>query len=669
MSFLFPAFLLGLLALAVPLLLHLIRRRVVRSVPFPALRFLAATRADEKKHRLRRRLVLALRCLALAALAAAFARPFLGDTPPASGRATIVVIDNSFSLQAADRWPALLRQTRSALGTPAPGDSLGLLLMNPRPAWLLAPTRDTAAALAALETLRPGWQSTRAEPALRLAAEVLASTPARDRRILFLGDHQALGWTAADFAKKLPPGLSVVFPEPAPAPARQAALLSLSLALRADTWIATATTRNFSPAHPRTLSLFAENSPTPLATASLALAAGATVITEFPLPASALVNGAPPPWLRATLDPDSLPADDSALALAPSARGERLLLLDRPSAASSTDYVATAYAALAKLPPALRVLPPPATAWPAASAAVLRSDASFTPEPAARLDAFLAAGGSALLFPTDGPAQRAWLARHRITPAALQLNPPPSSRGSSPPPAARLRDWTLDHPLVEPLAAQNLRSLVGWEFTRAWSLPADTVEPLAFWADGSVALGEFPVGAGRVLLAGFTPERRDGDWPVQPAFIPFLHRAATHLLGLSASTAEKPLRVGDPLPASTAPGAWRLLAGPASETPNFQSPPSSFPFPGIYEFTAPGQPRTLHAVGLDPAESDLAPWPEGRPWQQLLNPDPAPPQLLDSRLLAASAETEHQNPLWWWAFAALALFALAELSLANRTTR
>ena len=657
MSFLSPLFLLGLLAVALPLALHLLRRRVTRTVPFPALRFLAATRADQRHQKLRRRVVLALRCLALAALAFAFARPFFGTPPAATSRATVVIIDNSFSLQASDRWQTLHRQLRNTLGTPANDESLGLLLMNPRPTWLVAPTRDTAAALAAFDSLQPNWHATRAEPALRFAADTLVATPARERRILYLGDHQAHGWTGTDFAKKLPPGVTAFFPAPFPAPERQAALTAATFTREGDTSFITATARNTSNTRQvRTLSVFADATATAVLTAPLALPPGASDTVRLALP-----PGIQPTYLRLVLDPDDLPADDTFWIVAPTTRSDRILLLGRPADPATADYVATAYSALAAIPPALRVASPPATAWPAGAVAILRDAASFNPEPAARLDAFLATGGSALIFLDGSPAQTTWLTRHGLAPRP----------GTPSPSSARLRDWTLDHPFVAPLAESNLRTLVGWEFARAWSLPADAVEPLAFWADGSIALGEARLGPGRLLLAGFTPERRDGDWPVHPAFVPFLHRAATHLLGLTANPTDTPLRVGSPLPTSDSPGGqWQALVGPASEISNLKSQISnSFPAPGIYAFNTPGTSPRLVAVNLDPAESDLAPWPEGTPWNDLVSNDPIPPPAPDTVRSALAADTEQTNPLWWWALAALATFALAELTLANRTTR
>lgn len=652
MSFFSPLFFLGLLALALPVALHLWRRRVTRTMPFPALRFLAATRADQRHQMIRRRIVLALRCLALAALAAAFARPFFGTPPAATGRATVVVIDNSLSLQNPERWSALHRQTRAALGSPASGDTIGLLLMNPRPAWLVSPTRDTAVALAAFEDLKPSWHSTRAEPALRLAADVLAAAPARERRLIVLGDHQATGWIGTDFAKKLPPGVTVVFPDPVPAPANQAALTATAFNREGDAWIATATVRNFSTARQaRTLSLFAESSASPLLTAPVALAAGDTETVRLALPAEVTPV---PAFIRLSLDPDDFPADDTAWVAASATRTDRVLLLDRPDGAA--DHVATAYAALAALPPALRVSPPPAVAWPVAAVAILRDGASFAGDPAARLDAFLATGGSALVFLDGGTEQTAWLARHGIAITSRTT----TATGH------RIRDWTLDHPLVAPLAETNLRSLVGWEFGKAWSLPADTVDAVAFWTDGSVAVGEAKIGAGRLLIAGFGADRRNGDWPIHPAFVPFLHRAATHLLGSAAIASDAPLRVGAALPPLDAQASWQALAGPATVgTIN----PASIDAPGIYATTVPGAPRRLVSVALDPAESDLAPWNDGSPWLDLVSAEPAQSVASETLRAAATTDGERQNPLWWWALAALAAFALAELALANRTTR
>jgi len=518
------------------------------------------------------------------------------------------------------------------------------------------PTRDTAAALTALDALPPGWETTRTEPALRLAADTLAAASARSRKLIYLGDHQAVGWAGSDFSRKLPPGVVTSFPDaPAKPLAKQAALLSAAITQpSSDAVIASVTVRNFGPAHKRTLKLFAGDDRTELHTEPLDLAVNETRPVRLTLPAAALSKG----WIRFALDPDDLPADDTAWALAPAAAGaRRLILLDRAPAGADADYAGTACQTLATLPPTLRIAPVPTSPWPAPAAAILRNETSFTGEAAARLDAFLAAGGSAFIFLDGDAAQLHWLAAHGITPIAL------------PEGTARIRDWAVDHPLVAPLANANLRSLVGWTFKRGWSLPADAVEPLASWSDGTPAFGELRIGAGRVLIAGFTADRRDGDWPLAPAFVPFLHHVALHLLDTGSVTGNAAV-VGQPLTLPDGPpGSWHALSGPDISNPKSQISNSLTPTaPGVYEWSR-GNERSLFAVNLPPEESDLAPWSEGTPWNQLASTEPAASSNASARINLAAQDAEQQSPLWWWCFAAMAVFALAELAFANRTSR
>jgi len=98
-TFLSPLLLFGLAALAVPILLHLLRRRETRSLDFPALRYLTrTTREQARVIRLRQLLLLALRVTALALLVLAAARmvlPIGGRDHPPAGLA--LVIDNGIA--------------------------------------------------------------------------------------------------------------------------------------------------------------------------------------------------------------------------------------------------------------------------------------------------------------------------------------------------------------------------------------------------------------------------------------------------------------------------------------------------------------------------------------------------------------------------------------------
>lgn len=81
-----PLMLAALAAAGLPVLVHLLTRARPRAVAFPPFRFLVEACAGQQSvHRLRTIVLLALRCLAMAALALLFARPFLKPAGAAAG--------------------------------------------------------------------------------------------------------------------------------------------------------------------------------------------------------------------------------------------------------------------------------------------------------------------------------------------------------------------------------------------------------------------------------------------------------------------------------------------------------------------------------------------------------------------------------------------------------
>ena len=99
MGFLNPLFLLAGLAIAIPLLIHLLHRQRIRDIIFPALIYLKRTeREHARRVKIRQLLVLLLRIAAILLLALAGARPFLsgaGSAHPPTALA--IVLDNSAS--------------------------------------------------------------------------------------------------------------------------------------------------------------------------------------------------------------------------------------------------------------------------------------------------------------------------------------------------------------------------------------------------------------------------------------------------------------------------------------------------------------------------------------------------------------------------------------------
>jgi hypothetical protein len=104
MQFLYPSFLWALLALAIPVIIHLFYFRKFKRVYFTNVKYLKEIKEEtSNRNKLKNLLVLLSRCLALAALVFAFAQPFLptGDTVKSGLNSISVFVDNSFSMTAA----------------------------------------------------------------------------------------------------------------------------------------------------------------------------------------------------------------------------------------------------------------------------------------------------------------------------------------------------------------------------------------------------------------------------------------------------------------------------------------------------------------------------------------------------------------------------------------
>ena len=103
MNFLYPSFLFGLLAISVPIAIHLFNFRRTRRVFFTNVALLRTVQTETKSfRRLKHWLILACRCLFLACLVLAFAQPFI----PSKNKlglsrqgVTSFYIDNSYSMQ------------------------------------------------------------------------------------------------------------------------------------------------------------------------------------------------------------------------------------------------------------------------------------------------------------------------------------------------------------------------------------------------------------------------------------------------------------------------------------------------------------------------------------------------------------------------------------------
>lgn len=642
MSLLAPLFLAGALAAAVPVALHLLRRKTREPVSFPSLRFLGPEIIrDEQKHRLRRLIVLLLRCLIIGLIALAFARPFFGDGPRREGRLTIFLVDNSFSLQAGDRWDRLKRWalTEAAL---SPGDEAGLMVMQPSPAWLIEPGGDLERAREALLALPAGFYGTSYDRPLRYAAEVLSGSPAREIRLVVLADEQQAGWEGVNFSQPLAPGVEPLFAPPEPAPPRQAALTGVQTSVASRQLRLEVEARLFSPERDRrTVQVFSGT--TRLAAEEVELQHGTPSVMTFrvSLPEDAVF----PLALRVEMDPDDLPVDDRRYAVVDPSQA--LPVIVAPAGDPFVREAVNATFAHRTLP--LRAMAPPSGPWPDDALVVVEGGGILQGENRLRFLEHLHAGKNALVFVDGDPAQLKWLTSAGVTPEPLR-----SGDWS-------LTDCDLENPLFESFTPQTLLPLLRVRFSRAWALGGGNLQAVAHWPDGSTAIAETTVGNGRVLVCGFHPSREASDLAISPSFVPFLHRALATL----ASAQNRPAGlVGENINLPEAEGTW--IAEDGTIVAEKVSGSLRASRPGIYRFQPAQGPARLFAVNVSPDESSLAPWPTPDDFARLVSNEPRP---RPSQAAFRPTEPAATQNLWWWLLAAVAVLFLAELRLANRTAR
>ena len=309
MSFLSPWLLVLGLAIAVPVLLHLMHRRPGPRLDFPALRYLRrAEKESGRRVRVRQLLLLALRIAAIALLALAAARPFLrtgaSGHPPTD---VVLVLDNSMSTGAVTDdgrvFDALRAAAAASLDASGPDDRFWLI--RAAEPWQPALFGDRARVRAALDAVEPVDARADLREAVRRARALLeAARTGRPAEVHLLTDLQATAF-ASDTASSGNAGDApvLVFGPAGEAPANRGVgevLVAGGLAPRANVGASASAQVAGSGADSVTLRLWLGDRPV---SAALAAPGAAAIFALPPRPTGAVVG-------RVEAEPDALRADD-----------------------------------------------------------------------------------------------------------------------------------------------------------------------------------------------------------------------------------------------------------------------------------------------------------------------------------------------------------------------
>lgn len=222
MSFLSPLALLLAGAIAVPLVLHLLRRKTGEHVEFPALRYLLrAQREFSRTLKLRNLLLMLVRVAAVLAIALAAARPvgrmIGGGHPPT---ALAVVLDNSLSTSVVVNGQPVLATlkdaARAALAQAGSGDRAWLVTADGRVVG-----GDMAAVRDAIDRTEGFAGAGNLPGAVTRAVELVQSSGVPAKQVAILTDAQATSWPGVTLLA----GVSTTVFAPATAPPRNRAVV------------------------------------------------------------------------------------------------------------------------------------------------------------------------------------------------------------------------------------------------------------------------------------------------------------------------------------------------------------------------------------------------------------------------------------------------------------
>ena len=700
MSFVEPLFLIGLLAAALPIVVHLINRRKAVRQPFPAMKFLMqSNRREARGIKVRQWALMALRILVIALLAFSLAKPFVLSSSgvTASERlptAVVYVVDTSYSMANDDWWENARDAFEAQTDRLRPWDEIALVTTNPADPTAHGVARLTGThsqVLDAFDELKPTAETTDLPGALDAAGEILSTSQLPNRRIVVISDF-AHGTFPDHAAPDEPVGYDVDrISVRGSAPDHPADLGVVSVdyeqegSSREQTWRIDATVRNFGPERVDKAELRLKIDGSTVAAGYVSVDAGKSVTHTFrhTIEGSGVKSG-----VVELADPDDLAVDDSRhFAIRLKSKIKTLLVNGEPSSVIYRDEMFFFERALNPRSDSSSNIVPELTTREGLEridltdydVVVLSNVSRITPTAAKKLHDFVDGGGG--LFVTMGDQVDVNAYNHQLgdlLPKHLRGLKQLAEIGDPDAPLKITHFGTArrQHPIFHVFEMPGGGSLQGvqvYSYMLLEPSPPEQSTTLLSYKDAAPALLERRVGRGRVLLLTTTVDDEWTDLPFRPAFLPLARRSVQYLARRATSEGKAKHVVGEKVEMEVAslvrervvfrtPQGGRIVREPVdgkvSITPKT---------PGVYEVWAddtddPGNriDNLSFAVNLDTAESDLTALGEDAlaPWTN------RSAEAREER--AGGATAQKRVNLWPYFLFCITLFLLAETVLGTR---
>ncbi len=689
MGMLAPAFLAGIAALAVPIVLHLINRERKTVVEFPSLMFLQkVTYKSVRQQKFRHLLLLLLRCAALLLLVAAFARPFFErraiSAAGSGAREMVILLDRSWSMGYGDRWTKAQEAARAQVKRLGGNDRATLVLFDVEASAATEPSAAKDRLERAIRDAKVGDLGTRYGPALKLASQILEGSNLPQREVVMISDFQAVGRPRLD---------EVRFPK-----GTISATVDVGSTESPDVAVAQVTTdRDRTTATDRlTVAARLTNTGKESKTTEATLELGGRLIESKRVTVAA--SGAVQVRFAATAVPtgptrgavrikgDLLKADDASYFTVASDASVSVLVIE-PTGARANQSLFVARALEIGDRPSFSVTTRSQADVTVADLAdrslvILNESAPPTGAVGARLRAAVQGGTGLIVVPGESRAD-AWSAEWReALPARIGTVVDRSTSGGG-----TIAAVDYSHPMFEAFAGPRGGDFSTAHLYRYRSLTAvPQASVIARHDDGSPAIVERPLGAGKIVVWSGTLDDFWTDLPTQPVFLPFMHEMAKFSSRYSDARAWFP--AGSALDLSrhgeltamfqrggAAPGAdpELLLVAPSGQRERLRA--TGVPHvgalreSGFYELRTPeiaaGSGRPI-AVNVELAEADFS---RLDPQEIIAAVNAPPPEGGTVGAPTDEAAAERRQTLWWYLMILALAVLVGETVLSNRLSR